>query len=209
MTKKVQFELEGYSVEIIGRNVAVTDAIRDYVMLKLSKIERFSKHILDVSVFLDVIKMEKSVSIVLHFLHYRIQAHASKDDLYEAIDKATDRICRLVAKYKDQLQEKHAKNAGSIDLQVNVLEPQRDNLEEINAEIEAENFRERREAFIVHEIAKKETLPVRMLTQDEAVMKIELSGDSFLIFKGEEDQKLKVIYKRDDEELGIIELEGI
>jgi putative sigma-54 modulation protein len=40
---------------------------------------------------------------------------------------------------------------------------------------------------------------------DEAIMKMELSGDAFMLFKCEEDQKLKVIYRRQDENYGIIE----
>ncbi len=209
MAKNLKFETEGYSVEIVSRNVAITDPLRDYIFEKLSKIERFSKDLLDILVTLDVIKLEKSCSIVIHFLHYRIQAHASQDDLYEAIDKATDRICRLVKKYKKQLQEKRALNAGAVDLEVNVLEPQRDNLEEINTDIEAENWRREHDKFLLHEVVKTETMPIRMLTREEAIMKIELSGEPFLIFKQEEDQKLKVIYKREDEQLGIIELEGM
>ena len=58
--------------------------------------------------------------------------------------------------------------------------------------------------FITRE---KEIMPVKMLTQDEAVMKLELAGEPFLIYKSEEDQKLKVMYRRKDEKLGIVEIE--
>ena len=50
-------------------------------------------------------------------------------------------------------------------------------------------------------------MAMKMLTQEEAIMKLELAGEHFLIYKGEEDQKLKVIYKRDDNNLGIVEVE--
>ncbi len=42
-------------------------------------------------------------------------------------------------------------------------------------------------------------MSVKMLTQEEAIMKMELAGYAFLIYKSEEDQKLKVMYKRKDE----------
>jgi len=38
-------------------------------------------------------------------------------------------------------------------------------------------------------------------------MKMELSGDAFMIFRSEEDNKVKVIYRREDEDFGIIEVE--
>ena len=44
-------------------------------------------------------------------------------------------------------------------------------------------------------------------TQEEAIMKMELSEDNFLIFRSEEDTKLKVIYRRSDGNFGVIELE--
>jgi putative sigma-54 modulation protein len=43
-----------------------------------------------------------------------------------------------------------------------------------------------------------------MLTADEAVMKMDLSGDKFMVYKSEEDQKLKVIYRRRDGDYGLI-----
>ena len=209
MAKNLKFEMEGYTVQIVGKNITITDTIRDYVLTKLNRIERFSKHILDIVITLDVQKLEHAVSILLKFLHFQIKSHASTDNLYSAIDKATDRIIRLIAKYKNQLEEKHNTNLGTIDLHVNVLKPQRDEVEAINTEIEAENWRRDHKAFEFHRIVNREKFLIRMLTQDEAVMKMELSGDPFLIYKEEEDQKLKVIYRREDENFGIIELEGL
>jgi putative sigma-54 modulation protein len=50
-------------------------------------------------------------------------------------------------------------------------------------------------------------MPIRTLTQDEATMKFELSGDDFLIFKSEEDLKTKVMFRRKDQNLGVIQVE--
>lgn len=50
-------------------------------------------------------------------------------------------------------------------------------------------------------------MSIRMLTQEEAAMKLDLSGDSFLIYKSEEDQKIKIMYKRHDDKLGVIQVE--
>ena len=93
-----------------------------------------------------------------------------------------------------------------VDVNVNVIRPSQDELSEINDEIEAAN----QDAVMKdynHEIVTRETRPLKTLTTEEAVMKIELSGDQFLIFRSEEDNKLKVIYRRNDKNLGIIEPE--
>ena len=178
MQKNHVFETEGYTISITGKNLQVTQPIQEYVLEKLSKVERFSKNILEIFVTLDVQKLEHTVSFFMKFLHFSIKAHASTENLYSAIDKATDRLVRLIAKYKKRLEEKHVANIGSIDLKVNVLEPQRDDLQEINTEIEAENWRKEMEAYQFHEVVSTEKMSVRMFTQEEAIMKMELSGDS-------------------------------
>ncbi len=161
---------------------------------KISKIERFAEHILDLVVTFDVQKLEHSCCFDLKFLHYKIRAHASTDNVYSAIDKASTRLIRLVQKYKTQLQKKHAVDSSVIDLKVNVFRPQEDELAVINSEIESENAKQEQEKYEFHKIISREVLPLRMLTHKEAVMRMELSGDKFMVFKSEEDQKLKIIY---------------
>ncbi len=207
MQKNHIFETEGYTISILGKNIQVTEPIQEYVLEKLSKIERFSKNILEIFVTLDVQKLDHTVSFFMKFLHFSIKAHACTDNLYSAIDKATDRLVRLISKYKKRLQEKHVASVGFVDLKVNVLEPHKDEVQEINTEIEAENWRKEMEAFQFHKIVNTEKMAVRMFTQEEAIMKMELSGESFMIYKGEEDQKLKVIYRREDGNFGVIEIE--
>lgn len=46
------------------------------------------------------------------------------------------------------------------------------------------------------------------MTWDEAIMKLELSGDVFLVFRNEADRKINVIYRRGDGDLGILMPEG-
>jgi len=43
-----------------------------------------------------------------------------------------------------------------------------------------------------------------MLTADEAVMKMDLSGDTFLVYRSQEEQKNKVIYRRKSGDYGVI-----
>ena len=53
----------------------------------------------------------------------------------------------------------------------------------------------------------QEKKSLKTLTLDEAIMKMELSSDSFLIYKAEDNHKIKVIYRRKDDHYGVIELE--
>lgn len=48
---------------------------------------------------------------------------------------------------------------------------------------------------------------LKELTREEALMKMELSRDAFLVYRSEEDRRLKVLYRRKDGNYGIIEPE--
>ena len=197
----------GYNISIVGKHFQITDAIRDYVWEKLSKIERIADHIIDVTVTLDTQKLEHTCSILMNFIHFHIKVKASTDNIYSAIDKASDRVVTLVRRYKTKLQSHRAKHVSTVDIHVNVIKPLKDEVKIINDEIEAENARQKEDMLTLHQVVAKETMPLKTLTQEEAVMKMEITEDSFLIYRSEEDQKLKVIYRRDDENYGLVQVE--
>jgi putative sigma-54 modulation protein len=206
--KAAEFVGEGYQIHVTGRDVLVTDAMKSYAIEKVSKIERFSARIIDVQITMEVQKLEHRVDIVLKVDHIKIKSQAASTDMYASIDKAVEKIESQLRRYKTRIQEHTAKGIKVVDLKVNVLKrPEEEELLDINMEIEEQNENELYKRFIPHEIVEQETKPLKTLTVDEAVMKMELSGDAFLIFRAEEDRKLRVIYRRNDANYGIIEVE--
>ena len=207
MTKSTQFDNQQYKISVVGKHIQITDAIQNYVFEKLAKIEKIADHIIDVAVTLDAQKLEFSCSILMNFIHFHIKAHASTENMYSAIDKATDRIIRLIRKYKTKLQSRRFKDLTAVDIHVNVVQPLADDLQIINDDIEAENAEKEQARYSLHPIVSKDTMSLKTLTQDEAVIKMEISDDPFLIFRSEEDQKIKVIYRRSDENYGIVQVQ--
>jgi len=203
-SKFAEAEALGYRIDILGRNVYVTEAMKNYAFEKLSKIDRFHNHVLDMHVTLDIQKLEHTVTIVLHFSHIKIKVSAASTDMYASIDKAVDKLQAQLRRWKSKIQDHHKRGVSITDMQINVLGRPYDALEEINAEIEAANQRAEVEEYRPHKIIGTDSRPLKTLTMDEAIMKMELSGDEFLLFRGEEDQKLKVIYRRADGNYGII-----
>lgn len=206
MAKPPKSEIQGYNISIIGKSFQVTDAIWNYVFDKLAKIEHFADRIIDVTVTLDAQKLEHSCSIMMNFGHFHIKVAASTDNMYSAIDKASDRVIKLVRRYKTKLQSTRAKHLSTVDIHVNVIKPLDDNLAAINDDIAAENAREEEERFKLHEVVAKEMVSLKTLTEGEAVMKMEISDDPVLIYRSEEDQKIKVIYRRSDDNYNIAQI---
>lgn len=207
-SKAAEFLDEVYNISVTGRNVMVTDAMKDYAIDKVSKIEKFSDRIIDVMVTMDVQKIEHRVDIVLKVNHIKIKSHAVSDNMYASIDKAVHKIEAQLLRYKSKLQDHHAKGVAAIDMNVNVLRSATDEeLLDVNLDIEDENSKRMLDKYSPHRIMKKETHPLKTLTDGEAMMKMDLSGDNFLIYRCEDSRRLKVIYRRTDGDFGVIEPE--
>ena len=207
MAEKARFaeeEAQGYRINIVGRNVFVTEPMKNYAMEKISKIDRFHNHVFGVHVTMDIQKLEHSVVIILNFSHFKIKVSAASTDMYVSIDKAVDKLQAQLRRWKGKIQDHHKKGVSVVDMTVNVLRRPYNDLEEINAAIETVNLQKEIDEYYPPKVIGNDTRPLKMLTMDEAVMKMELSGDQFMLFRGEEDQKLKVIYRRNDGNYGII-----
>lgn len=203
--KALEFVDAEYNINVTGRHVQVTDSMKDYALEKISKIERFMNRIIDVNVIMDIQKLDHRVEIILKAGNLKITSQASSQDMYASIDKAVNKLEAQIRRYKSKIQDHHAKGHAIVDMTVNVVQrPEEEELdfEEDEEEIVGQTPNATAQAFPV---IKQETLPLKILTYDEAIMKMELSGDAFLIFKNEIDQKLKVIYRRLDGHYGIIE----
>lgn len=210
MTRKTKVleETQAYNIIFTGRHLQVTDAMKAYAEEKLAKLDRFHDRIIDVVVTMDIQRQDHRVDIQLKVNNIKIKSQAVTTDMYASIDQAVHRLASQLRRYKTRIQD-HQTHAGSIThLNVQVVRRPVDDLEqEVNDEIEEENFRKAERAFQPHAVVANETRPLKLLSHEEAMMKMELSGDYFLIYRDEADQQLKVIYRRKDDNYGIIALE--
>ncbi|NGX59324.1 MAG: Ribosome-associated factor Y [Chlamydiae bacterium] len=208
MVDKEKFAEEdalGYNINIIAKNFQLTDPMRKHVWDKLVKIERFHNHIMDVQVNLEIQKVEHVCVIICHFNHFKVKVEARSTDMYASIDRAIQKLQQLFRKWKGKIQDYNKRPIEMVDISVNVhRRPPIDPTEEANEDIEAENLKK----WMPRKVIASESQVLKSLTTDEAIMKIELSQDPFMLFRDETDKKLKLIYRREDENYGIIQAEG-
>ena len=202
--KALEFIDAEYNIQITGRHVQITNAMKDYAMEKISKLERFMNRILDVNVIMDIQKIDHRVEIILKAGSLKISSKAITTDMYVSIDQAVDKLEAQILRYKSKIQDHHAKGHAVQNMIVDVIARPLEIEEDFDTNNEHVDNQEVNRLNL-HRVVKQETRPLKILTYDEAVMKMELSGDMFLIFKNEADKKLKVIYRRTDDNYGIIE----
>lgn len=90
------------NLNITGRHVEVTPAIRDYVTSKLDRVIRHFDNVTSVAVILSVEKLKQNAEVTLHVRGKDIFVESDDADLYAAIDTMTDKLDRQVQKYKQK-----------------------------------------------------------------------------------------------------------
>lgn len=202
--KFAEEDAQGYDIHIDAKNFPLTEPMRLHIWNKLTKIERFHNHILKAHVILEIRKMEHICTITCHFNHLQTKVEASSTDMYASIDRAIQKLQTLFRKWKGKIQDYHKKPMKEVDMVVNVLRrPPEDSTEEINAEIEAQSMQD----WVSGKVVETKAHPLKTLTTEEAVMKIELSGDHFIVYRDEVDHKIKVIYRYSEDHYAIMQVE--
>ena len=95
------------NLHLTGHHVEITPSIRDYVVSKLSKIERHFDHVIDVNVIVTVEKLDQKIEANVHLSGKDIHVQASDADMYAAIDGLIDKLDRQVLKHKERFQPRH------------------------------------------------------------------------------------------------------
>lgn len=204
--KAEEFVEDTYDIAVTGRNVQVTDAMKNYAIEKISKVDRFTQRVVDVNVTMDIQKLEHRVDIVTKVNNTTIKSSASSEDMYASIDKAVDKLIEQLRRHKTRMTDHHSIGHADIAMTVNVYRPS-DDIADLNDAIEEANSRELIKKYKPHKVVHQETRPLKTYNSREAIIKMEQSGEHFMIFRGEEDLKIKVIYMREDGNFGIIEAE--
>jgi putative sigma-54 modulation protein len=182
---------------LIGRNFEVTPEIRDLIDKKLSKVsERLFDDVIDVRVVLQVEKYRNICEILVIGKEHDVKTVQESDEsMQDAINAAIDHLKRQAQKNRKKIRDHHRKDGSSAkaaqpeEWAVQVLEPGR--LRE-----EGDHNRPR--------IIKTNSLPIRPMSIEEAALRLEDSKNEFIVFRDLDTDRVSVIYKRKDDNLGLI-----
>lgn len=201
-----KFGSEGYPIHVLGKHVEITDAMRSYAVDKLTRVDRFGGRIIEATISMNIQKLVHTVDFVLVVNNTKIKATGWSENMYASIDMAIGHLETKVRRYSRRLHEHHARGLTEIDMNVNLIN-RIDLIDDINDQIEESNLQKIDGELHPHPIVSTKKISLITLNLAEAIMKMDLSEDPFLIYRSEEDRKLKVIYRLKDGNYGIIECE--
>lgn len=95
------------NIQITGRHVEVTDAIKSYVNEKIGKVGQYFDNITSTKVILDVEKDHQVAEAIVIVPGSEFVAKAEDKDLYAAIDMLEDKLARQLKKHKNKMRTNH------------------------------------------------------------------------------------------------------
>ncbi len=169
---------------IRSKDIEVTKSIKEYIEEKLSKVDKYFRNPEDITanILLKVRNHEQTIEVTIPTKHLLIRNEVEDKDLYAAIDLVMDKIERQIRKNKEKISK--------VD---------KDKI--LNFEITEEEVKES------NKISKRKKIDTKPMSEEEAILQMEMLGHDFYIFKDGFDGKTKVVYLRKDNDFGIIEVE--
>ena len=176
-----------YSIR--GENLEVTEAIRDYVVSKLEKIEKYfqADQELDARVNLKVYREKTAkVEVTIPLGSITLRAEDVSQDMYGSIDLVTDKIERQIRKNKTKIERKNRNKVSTRQLFTDALVEDTDTSQP--------------------KVVRSKQIDLKPMDLEEAILQMDLLGHDFFIYVDVEDESTNVIYRREDGDIGLLEV---
>ncbi|MGI6778420.1 MAG: ribosome hibernation-promoting factor, HPF/YfiA family [Acetivibrionales bacterium] len=171
---------------VSGKNIDITEALKDKVIKKLSKLDKYFRKETEANVTMSVEKNRHIMEVTILFDGTVMRAEVENDDMYTCVDKVIDILERQIRKYKTRLEKK---------LRDFAYEP--------------ENFKSNREIDEEDEfkVVRSKKFAIKPMHVEEAILQMNLLGHEFFMFTNADTSEINVVYKRKDGNYGLIEPE--
>jgi ribosome hibernation promoting factor len=173
-------------LQVKGKNVEVSEAIRTYAEEKLGRLERQLADPTRVELELTV---ERNPSIADNHVAEAtiwtkgpvLRAKEASADMRASIDLLTDKLERQVSRYREKRRRRGQRNGNGVGVPVPSPEE------------------------VGQMIVKTKQFTMQPLSPEDAVLQLELVGHDFFVFRNDETGDVNVVDRRRDGGYGLIE----
>jgi putative sigma-54 modulation protein len=100
------------NINLTGRHLEITPAIREYATGKFGKIKRHFDNVIDVNIILGVEKLKQKAEATIHISGKDVFVECEDENLYAAIDALVDKLDRQVLKHKEKVADRRHDGSG-------------------------------------------------------------------------------------------------
>ena len=172
---------------IHGSKVKVTPSIKSYIEEKLGKLDKYfeSPDSITSNVVVRIRGLEQIVEVTIPVKGITIRNEEANSDLYAAIDLVVDKLERQIRKNKTRIKKK---------VKVEVTD------------FWFIDFKVAKEEYDTNKIVKRKTIDNKPMSEEEAILQMNLLGHEFFVFENIDSHTTSVLYRRKDGNYGIIDL---
>ncbi len=186
-----------------GKNFVISDRIKDYVEKKIGKLDRYLPDISEARVEITQEKTKSArdrnvVQLTLRINSAILRAEDRSEAIYASIDAVVDKIHRQIVRYKGKRLDQWQGQTNKAQQ----LAQQEDVLPELDAETMAAIAEEQS-----REIVRVKKFLMNSMTPEDAIEQMELLGHNFFVFFNTGVNRVNVLYRRADNNYGLLDPE--
>lgn len=189
------------NLSIRGQQIEVTDALKDYVDKKLSKLEKYFDEPLtsdgNVTLSVNVNRGFHTVEVTIPMKGLVLRAEDESTDMYASIDAVVEKLERQIRKHKTKINRKFRQedNLKTFFVENVPASPSPVTDEELDSE------------YYDLEVVRTKKFFLKPMDVEEAILQMNMVGHNFFVFSNIENNEVSVVYKRNDGKYGLIEQE--
>lgn len=169
------------TTRIIAKKFTVNDEVKAWLQKKLKKLDKFFPEDTEVAVTLASQKNGERVELTINRNGAIFRAEEVDRDYLGALERAVDVIERQIRKNRTRLEKKIYIKKDTFS---------------------AEDKTEAEDEFKISKVKKFDIIP---MTVEEAILQMNLLSHTFFLFRNAETGNLNVVYKRKENDYGLIE----
>ena len=170
-------------IEIVERNYKAKDKLKDLIEKKLEKMQKYLGKDASARVVLSKTHEREKMEVNIKANGLFVRSEVETDNMYSNLDTCLAKIERQAIKYSGKLIDK-----------------KRNNTIDINDLL----FYDELPEFKAPKITKRKEFELSPMSDSDAIENLELLGNSFYVFKDAKTNAVKIVYKRNDGDYGLI-----
>lgn len=174
-------------IEVLGKNITVTEALRSRIDQKLNFLSKY--FLIDeettARVVVQVYPTTQKIEITIPTKVAILRTEVNHEDLYAAIDLAIDKLEDQIRKQKTRLSRKGKEKLAMAFVEEEIIEDEGNKGQDV--------------------LVRTKTIDAERMDLEEAILRMEMLNHSFFIYTDEETDKISVVYKRKNGGYGCIE----
>lgn len=171
-------------VDITGRHVDITPALRQLIDRRLSKLDRLlAERVVSATIILTREKYRHLTELVVHARgDHMLRGTGQGNDWNLSVRQAAEKVAQQAQKLKSKWTERKRKSNGART--VTTPAPER-----------APSPR----------VVRASRYPVKPMSVEDAALQVETGSEAFLVFRNADTDAVSIVYRRKDGNLGLIE----